>query len=303
MGPADQQQVANDLVLTIGYLGNKSQNLRSNVQNINNIPQSDFALGDQLSQPLVGNTAGVNPPFAGYTTLWGSGVQVQQALRPFPQYDFIDTGCCLQNVGMSSYEALLVSLERRFQNGLQFQISYTWSKTLTDADSLLPNNGNTVIQVQNVNDLRQEKAISTQDIPQNFVASELYELPFGKGKPFLNQGPINYVVGGWEVGAYSATFPVNRSRSVHRAGFRASRILSGSAATGPPLMKARLPEAARSIHSTFQLTEPILRSTPCSICLPTVRPPLTSQAMRRLSIRIWSSIETEARSHWAMFRV
>ena len=85
-------------MLTVGYLGNKSQNLRSNVQNINNIPQSDFALGDQLSQPLVGNTAGVTAPFAGYTTLWGSGVQVQQALRPFPQYDFIDTGCCLQNV-------------------------------------------------------------------------------------------------------------------------------------------------------------------------------------------------------------
>jgi hypothetical protein len=229
-----QQQVASDLVLTIGYLGNKSQNLRSNVQNINNIPQSDFALGDQLSQPLVGNTAGVNAPFAGYTTLWGSGVQVQQALRPFPQYDYIDTGCCLQNVGMSSYEALLVSLERRFQNGLQFQISYTWSKTLTDADSLLPNNGNSVIQVQNVNDLHQEKAISTQDIPQNFVASELYELPLGKGKPFLNQGPINYVVGGWEVGGvqrYLSGQPVSFGASSGIPGFQNSIRFSRNGST------------------------------------------------------------------------
>jgi hypothetical protein len=220
-----QQQVASDLVLTIGYLGNKAQNLRSNVQNINNIPQSDFALGDKLSQPLIGNTAGVTAPFAGYTTLWGTGVQVQQALRPFPQYDYIDSGCCLQNVGMSSYNALLASLERRFQNGLQFQISYTWSKTLTDSDSLLPNNGNSVIQVQNVNNLHQEKAISTQDIPQNFVASEIYELPFGKGKPFLNHGVAEYVIGGWQVGGvqrYLSGQPVSFGASSGIPGFENS---------------------------------------------------------------------------------
>lgn len=220
-----QQQISNNLVLTIGYLGNKAQNLRSNVQNLNNIPQSDFALGDQLSQPLIGNTAGVKAPFAGYTNLWGTGVQVQQALRPFPQYDYIDSGCCLQNVGMSSYEALLASLERRFQNGLQFQISYTWSKTLTDADSLLPNNGNSVIQVQNVNNLHQEKAVSTQDIPQNFVASELYELPFGKGKPFLNHGFVNYAVGGWQLGGvqrYLSGQPVSFGASSGIPGFENS---------------------------------------------------------------------------------
>jgi hypothetical protein len=229
-----QQQVANDLVLTIGYLGNKSQNLRSNVQNINNIPQSDFVLGDQLSQPLVGNTAGVKPPFAGYTNLWGSGVQVQQALRPFPQYDYIDTGCCLQNVGMSSYEALLASLERRFQNGLQLQISYTWSKTLTDSDSLLPNNGNAVIQVQNVNNLHQEKAVSTQDLPQNFVASELYELPFGRNKQFLNHGAIDYVVGGWQIGGvqrYLSGQPVSFGASSGIPGFQNSIRFSRNGST------------------------------------------------------------------------
>jgi hypothetical protein len=237
-----QQQVANDVVLTIGYLGNKSQNLRSNVQNINNIPQSDFALGDQLSQPLVGNTAGVTAPFAGYTDLWGTGVQVQQALRPFPQYDFIDSGCCLQNVGMSSYHALLASLERRFQNGLQFQISYTWSKTITDSDSLLPNQSNAVIQVQNVNNLHEEKAISTQDIPHNFVASELYELPFGKGKRFLNHGIAEYVVGGWQIGGverYMSGQPVSFGPSTGIPGFQNSIRFSrnGRTSYGSPVGK------------------------------------------------------------------
>jgi len=133
-----QRELANDLILTVGYLGNHAQNLRSGVQNINNIPASDFSLGDQLTQPVANNTAGVTAPFPGFATLWGPGGQVQQALRPFPQYGFIATDCCLQNVGMSSYEALLVSVNRRFRDGLNLQASYTWSKTLTDADSALP---------------------------------------------------------------------------------------------------------------------------------------------------------------------
>ena len=195
-----QHEIANDLILTIGYLGNKAQNLRSNVQNINNIPTSDFALGNQLNQTVANNNAGVTAPFAGFTSLWGSGVQVQRALRPFPQYDYIDSGCCLQNVGMSTYDALLVSLTRRYRNGLTLQASYTWAKDYTDADSALPNNGIGVSQVQNPFNLHQEKAISAQDIPHTFVVAPLYRLPFGHDQRFLNHGITSVVAGGWEIG-------------------------------------------------------------------------------------------------------
>jgi hypothetical protein len=97
--------------------------------------------------------------------------------------------------------------------------------------------------VQNVNDLHQEKAISTQDIPQNFVASELYELPFGKGKPFLNQGPINYVVGGWEVGGvqrYLSGQPVSFGASTGIPGFQNSIRFSrnGSASYESPVARS-----------------------------------------------------------------
>ena len=133
-----QQQVAQDLILTIGYIGNKAQNLHSNIQNINNIPQQYFSLGNHLNDQVAGNTVGINEPFVGFNALWNGG-QVQQALRPFPQYDFIDSGCCLQNVGMSTYEAMLVSVQRQFRNGFNLQASYTWSKSITNSDSLLPN--------------------------------------------------------------------------------------------------------------------------------------------------------------------
>ena len=195
-----QQQLATDLIATIGYIGNEAQNLHSNLENPNNIPLKDLSYGDVLNQQLQSNTAGIAAPFPGYYTLWGSGITVQQALRPFPQYDFIDSGCCLQNVGHSSYDALVASLQRQFRQGFNLQLSYTWSKSITDADSLLPNNGNGVPQDQNVWDLHAEKSISFQDVPQQVVISYLYDLPFGDHRRYLNQRVAGNILGGWEVG-------------------------------------------------------------------------------------------------------
>lgn len=195
-----QQQLAPSTIFTLGYMGNKSQNLRSNLQSINSLPEQYFALGDKLTQLVSNNTVGVTAPFNGFTSLWGKGVQVQQALRPFPQYSDVNTNCCLQNVGMSSYNAMLVSLKRRFENGLQMQVSYTWSKTITNADSLLPNGGFAEVGSQDVFNLHHEKSISVQDIPNNFVVSWLYQLPFGKDQRFLNHGLVSYLAGGWRIG-------------------------------------------------------------------------------------------------------
>jgi len=195
-----QQQLASDLILSVGFVGSEGQNLQANNQNINNMPLQDIALGDELTQQLQNNPYGVPVPFPGYFNLWGNGITIQQALRPFPQYDFIDSGCCLQDTGHSSYDALLVSLSRQFKNGLNLQASYTWQKNLNDTDSALPNTNPGQPQVQNPADLRQEKAISIQDVPHTFVVSYVYELPFGRNKAFLNHGPLSYVAGGWQIG-------------------------------------------------------------------------------------------------------
>ena len=196
-----QQQLATDLILSIGYVGAVGQNLQANNQNLNNIPYDDLKLGKELGVGLMNNPYGVPVPFPGYFNLWGNGVQIQQALRPFPQYDFIDSGCCLQSTGHSSYNAMLVSLARRYRNGLSLQVSYTWSKNINDTDSALPNTNPGQPQVQNSQNLHEEKAISVQDITNTFVASPIYELPFGKNKLFLNHGPVTYFAGGWTVGA------------------------------------------------------------------------------------------------------
>lgn len=209
-----QQEFAKDLIFTIGYIGQEAQNLRSALENINNIPLSDLSLGSHLDQDRFtatsGSVDGVNKPYPTFPT----GAPLFQALRPFPQYDFIATDCCLQNVGHSSYHALVTSIDRRFRNGLSFNTSYTWSRNITDADSALANNvPNGLRQDQNVYNHRLEKSISIQNIPNNFVISYLYDLPFGKGRRYMNGGGIvNYAIGGWTIGGvqrYESGQPVS----------------------------------------------------------------------------------------------
>ncbi len=191
-----QQELAKDLILTVGYIGSSSAHLRSALQNINNIDPSNFSRGNNLLSYNLGAN-GVATPYAAFNG------NVQQALRPFPQYGFIATDCCLQNSGHSSYEALITSLERRLRQGLTLNASYTWSKDITNADSSLPGTNAGVTQEQNPADSKSTKALSIQDIPNTFVLSYLYELPFGLNKQFLNfKNPIaRSLISGFEVGA------------------------------------------------------------------------------------------------------
>jgi hypothetical protein len=194
-----QHQLATDLIATVGYIGNHSTDLKSNILNPNNMPVSDFPDGDSLYQNFNGNPEGIAAPFPQFDANWGGNPPLQLALRPFPQYDFIDQGCCLENVGMSSFDALIATVERHYHQGLTMLASYTFGKTFTDADSALPNNalGETP-QDTDVFDLHMEKAISGLDLRHIFVFSGSYELPFGKGKQFLNHGVLAQVAGGWE---------------------------------------------------------------------------------------------------------
>lgn len=196
-----QQEIARDLIATIGYIGSSASHLKSGIENLNNIPTSDFALGDILNRPFSESAPVQNAklPYASFNT----AAKYYQALRPFPQYDFIATDCCLQNVGHSSYEALIMTLERRFYQGLNLQASYTWSKSITNADSALPGITGAVNQEQDPSDPKSTKALSIQDIPHTFVVSYIYDLPFGQGKRFLSGGNpfLRAAISGFKIGA------------------------------------------------------------------------------------------------------
>ena len=194
-----QHEIATDLILNVAYVGSKSQDLRTNYNSINSLSTKYFGLGNLLFAPISSPeaaAAGINPPYPGFP----GNLIVAQALVPMPQYFGFNTDGELENYGMSSFHALEVQLNRRFHNGLNLMASYTWSKTLTNADSALPffatlaGGGSP----QDPDNHHNDKSISNQDIPHNFVVSYIYELPFGRNKKFLNSsGALDRVVGGW----------------------------------------------------------------------------------------------------------
>jgi hypothetical protein len=203
-----QHQIAADLIFAIGYVGQHGTRLRSNLAQVNTPNPATNSLGanlnllvtDPQAQPILAGL-GVTVP-SWFVPGWGSNATIGQLLRPFPQYGYITTNCCLENLGQSTYNALQTSVERRFRNGLNLLASYTYSKTITDADSsfsTLTGFNSQVFGAQNPYNLRGEKAVSYQDIPHAFVLSYLYELPFGPGKKYLRHGVASKIAGGWQV--------------------------------------------------------------------------------------------------------
>jgi len=194
-----QREITTDMILSVAYVGQHSQNLRSNYNGENLLNPQYFSLGPLLNTRLEDQSTIAAP----YTNFPGDQ-PVGQALLPHPQFFGINTDGQLENLGQSTFNALEAQLTRRFRNGLNLMASYTFSKTLTNADAALPffatlHQGGAP---SNFYDRDVDKAVSNQDLPHNFVVSYLYELPLGKGKKFLNSsnGVVDRLVGGWQIG-------------------------------------------------------------------------------------------------------
>lgn len=107
----------------------------------------------------------------------------------------------LDNSGKSWYNAMQVELRRRFSGGLQFQADFTWSKAMLEGDAT-GNNQSDLAQPLTLRNRGLDHRRSPQDQTLRFVTNALYELPFGRGKRFLDgaNGFVDRIVGGWTVG-------------------------------------------------------------------------------------------------------
>src|ERR1700682_3956510 len=99
------------------------------------------------------------------------------------------------NDGNSNYNALLVSLKRRFAHGMAYGVSYTWSHNISDFVDNLTGGG----FPQNAFNYAAERGDSMFDVRHRFVGYLTYELPVGRGKRYLGDGGIaSYILGGWQ---------------------------------------------------------------------------------------------------------
>jgi Carboxypeptidase regulatory-like domain len=160
-----QQELTRNLVLEVGY---------------------QASVGTHL--PLIYN---INQPPPGPGT-----VAQKQALRPYPQFGNITF---LDAVGNSNFDGLLTKLQQRYSNGLSFLVSYMYGKSIDNTPGTPYNVTPSRSSAENPNNLDLERGLSGFDLRHRFVFSPVYELPFGKGKRFLNSNQVvGWIVGGWE---------------------------------------------------------------------------------------------------------
>jgi hypothetical protein len=126
--------------------------------------------------------------------------------EPAPQVRFNDSEA------FSRYNAFeLVAAQRDF-HGLSAQVSFTWSKCLTNALGYFGSYGDeegigqsqtngTYNFFQNVYDAKADYGRCPTDTRSNFDGYVVYDLPFGKGKQFAaGVGPVvNEAIGGWQI--------------------------------------------------------------------------------------------------------
>jgi hypothetical protein len=167
-----EQDLGKGVGLRVSYDGNHAYNLPT-VTNAN--------------QPPV-NSLGFNDP-------------ATQAAVPFPILAYIATS---NNLGFANYNAGTISVRKRSSN-LQFEVSYTYTRNLSNvngaptssAASYANEFGNTLSDPYH-------PGVDYGNVPYSrrnrVLATFLYELPFGKGRTYLNNGRLlDYAVGGWEL--------------------------------------------------------------------------------------------------------
>jgi hypothetical protein len=205
-----QRELPYNFVASVGYIGHKATRLRSNFRRLNGLPLDALRLGfpilnmslaGALGDPNIRNFAqsiGVPLPASTNAVFPGFNGSVAQALKPFPQYNRINN--ILESQGRSDYNAMQAKLERRFSQGIQFGASYTFSKLLTNASEDLFGGSPLAGVLQNPFSQTSQRAISPNNPAHVLVVNYLIELPFGKGKRFLDHGGIvDKLFGGFQV--------------------------------------------------------------------------------------------------------
>ncbi len=165
-----QYALTGTMMFQVGYVGNHASNIE---------------LSDSINQPYLASPAN---PINGITTN-----TLSNAPARVPILGFSPTGLSQRSfIGVSDYNALQVTLQKRLSHGIQAQFSYTFSKVTTDfvGFGVFPSVGSLY---NNAHDPMGSWGPADFDIPQRFVANFLWNVPsFRNGS-----GLVGKVLSGW----------------------------------------------------------------------------------------------------------
>jgi hypothetical protein len=173
-----QRELPGRLALEASYVGSRTRGLPVS-KGINEISAEQLATGNVMLQQVANPFQGLLPgtPFNGAT------VPRQQLARPFPQFAGINQD--RRPLGVNDYDSLQLSVNKRLSRGLQFLVSYTYSRTEEEVTYLNPQD-----------DWGQlARVVTAADTPHRMLISSTYDLPFFRDRP----GVLGSALGGWQV--------------------------------------------------------------------------------------------------------
>ncbi|MGC1725955.1 MAG: carboxypeptidase regulatory-like domain-containing protein [Candidatus Acidiferrales bacterium] len=177
-----EHQLPGQIVLTVGYVGSRSSHILTDGNNLN-----------------VGSPSACGGAVPGYTTGCGpNGASFGVPYSAFPYSDISD----VEDVGAAHYNSLQVKAETKSSKyGIYALIGYTYARDYDNSfsDDLGTPLGATYFPLPGWQKL--DWARSQTNLDNDFTASVVYTLPFGRGKHFGHDwsGPLNVIAGGWEV--------------------------------------------------------------------------------------------------------
>jgi hypothetical protein len=194
-----QRELPYNMFLSAAYAANRANRLPSQLNPVNQLypgflAQHGSLLGQSVTSPAA-IAAGIPIPYPNFVNDFGSSATVLQALRPYPQFAGIFNN--FDETGSSLYNAMQIQVEKRYTNGLSFLVSYNLSRMMSNTNS-----GFTSFAANslNKNNQKAEWSIDNNDQTHMISIAGTYELPFGKGRPFMNRGGIaDAILGGWQI--------------------------------------------------------------------------------------------------------
>lgn len=204
-----ERQFAGQTLLSVGYVGQHGTHLMVPMPFFQKRLPGEAGCPSGAAKPCPSPYLSGNPALATITQISGT-----------------------ESNGDQRYDALQTSFSKRYSQGLQFQLSYTWSKTRTNSIGYYGDGGqagSNSAYWQNLYNGGSEWGRSYFDAKHNFVGSYVYELPFGKGKKFGSQlnSVANGVLGNWNLSgilSLHSGFPITmQGRDVSGTTSRGSR--------------------------------------------------------------------------------
>jgi hypothetical protein len=170
--------------------------------------QHEIRRGMLIETGYIGNTAQkqIGTLFVNQPRLPSNPASPEPVTARQPYPGLSSTFSRVANYQWSNYNAWYAKVEQRLSAGLSYIVAYTRSKFIDSGGA-----------GQNMYDRRPERALADTDVRDNFIASYVWDLPVGKGRPVNIANPVlNAVLGQWELSGitnFRSGMPINITTS------------------------------------------------------------------------------------------